>query len=136
MRIGPPDVSCSIEGCGRMVRASHGNGGFCGKHAQRVRRYGNPHHVTSEDDRRLLSRIAQPKLGKAKPTTYKKYLGRHLRRQVAEQKLGRPLRDGEIVHHIDGDRHNNDPSNLEVLIDQGYHALRHNPHGFNPRRKC
>lgn len=98
---------------------------MCGKHAQRVRRYGNPHHVTSEDDRRLLMRMAQPKLGKLKPTTYKKYLGRHLHRQIAEQKLGRSLRGGEIVHHIDGDKHNNDPANLEILIDQSYHAKIH-----------
>ena len=33
---------------------------------------------------------------------------------VAEQKTGRRLSDGEIVHHIDGDRWNNDPANLTV----------------------
>ena len=34
---------------------------------------------------------------------------------VAEQKIGRPLRDDEEVHHIDGDKSNNDPDNLQVL---------------------
>ena len=34
---------------------------------------------------------------------------------TAEYTLGRHLKDGEIVHHKDKDRHNNKPSNLMVL---------------------
>lgn len=115
------DVLCSRDGCGERARWA----GWCGKHAMRVKRYGNPDHLTTEDERRLLSRIAQPKLGKLKTTTYPKFLGRHLHRQVAEQKLGRPLRSNEIVHHIDENKHNNNPDNLEVLIDQSHHIRRH-----------
>lgn len=33
---------------------------------------------------------------------------------VMEELLGRPLRERENVHHKDGDRQNNDPSNLEL----------------------
>jgi len=33
---------------------------------------------------------------------------------VAEKTLGRPLIRGEVVHHIDGDKQNNDPDNLFV----------------------
>lgn len=36
-------------------------------------------------------------------------------RVVAEQMLGRPLRSDEVAHHIDGDRANNDPSNIVVM---------------------
>ena len=36
-------------------------------------------------------------------------------RLVMAEKLGRPLRQHEHVHHIDGDRTNNDPRNLMVL---------------------
>ena len=56
--------------------------------------------------------------------TYRKSLGRHEHRVVAEQKLGRPLRKGEIVHHIDGDYRNNDPDNLMVLPSQSEHCKR------------
>lgn len=36
---------------------------------------------------------------------------------VAEQIMGRPLREGEIVHHLDKIRSNNSPDNLLVLLD-------------------
>lgn len=36
------------------------------------------------------------------------------------KKIGRPLEKGEIVHHIDGDRKNNDISNL-IIISQKDH---------------
>lgn len=35
---------------------------------------------------------------------------------VAEHMLGRKLSDDEVVHHLDGDRGNNHPSNLLVLL--------------------
>ncbi len=41
--------------------------------------------------------------------------GKALHRVTAESVIGRKLERHEHVHHIDGDRSNNDPSNLQVL---------------------
>lgn len=56
-------------------------------------------------------------------TGYRKYYGRHEHRVVAEQMLGRPLKPGEIVHHIDGNKRNNDPSNLRVMTQSEHIKL-------------
>lgn len=47
--------------------------------------------------------------------SYRKRGGRHEHRAVAEEMLGRQLGFSDVVHHIDGDKRNNDPSNLQVL---------------------
>ena len=44
---------------------------------------------------------------------------------VAEEGLGRPLEPGEVVHHLDGDKHNNVFENLMVLPSQSEHARLH-----------
>lgn len=51
---------------------------------------------------------------------YIKLNGRHEHRVVAEKMIGRPLRKGEIVHHKDGDKQNNDPSNLSVMMQRDH----------------
>ena len=55
---------------------------------------------------------------------YIKLKGRHMHRVVAEEILGRKLLPHEIVHHRDGDKWNNDPSNLLVMT-QAEHARIH-----------
>ena len=52
---------------------------------------------------------------------------KHVHRWVAEKYVvGRKLRSGEVVHHIDGDKLNNDPDNLEVMSKSEHDNL----HGF------
>lgn len=65
------------------------------------------------------------RLDKGGGKSYRKVFGCHEHRRVAERKIGRKLRKGEVVHHIDGNKRNNNPNNLEVLKNQSEHAKRH-----------
>lgn len=117
------EKACCIPGCAKSAKS--GDHGMCGMHAQRVRRYGDPNYVTPETQRRASNRAAMlRRVDEVKPTTYRKLYGRHEHRVVAEQMLGRPLKRNEIVHHIDGNKHNNDPSNLQVMT-QSEHIREH-----------
>jgi len=62
-------------------------------------------------------------LGEGK--AYRKLLGRHEHRTIAEELIGRHLLTGEVVHHIDEDKLNNDPVNLSVLHSQSEHVRKH-----------
>lgn len=57
------------------------------------------------------------------------YVAEH--RLVYEAKIGRILLPHEVVHHLDGDPHNNDPSNLQHVQTNADH-LRHERTGQRP----
>lgn len=63
------------------------------------------------------------KKGDATSTWYRKVDGRHEHRTVAEKILGRKLTEKEIVHHIDGDKRNNAPENLQVMTQAEHFRL-------------
>lgn len=52
-------------------------------------------------------------------------------RHVYSLKIGRWLRDDEVVHHIDGDKTNNNPENLLVTTNSN-HSKHHNPKSLKP----
>ena len=81
----------------------------------------NPNRMTDEVKEKL--RVAR--LGTGEGKTYAKKYGRHEHRVVAEMILGRPLKDGEVVHHIDFNKRNNDPSNIMIFPSQADHAAYH-----------
>lgn len=44
---------------------------------------------------------------------------------VVEEKIGRVIPEGAVVHHVNGDPGDNRPENLVVCEDQAYHLLLH-----------
>lgn len=73
----------------------------------------------------VRDKIRMARLNTGKGKSYRKIYGVHEHRIVAEEKIGRPLKKGEVVHHIDGDIRNNNPDNLIVLASQVEHAALH-----------
>lgn len=114
---------------------------FCSIECRRVGAYLMSQNITPEDrerrskqiirvnktinnDKEHLERRADNLRGRGSGKSYTKRNGKHEHRLVVEKMLGRPLKPGEIVHHKDGDKHNNDPDNLEVMT-QSEHIKEH-----------
>lgn len=109
-------ATCSVDGCTAPARSK----GLCNAHYKHHLAHGSPtsgafraangsgtvistgYRVIHADGRRVLEHVA-----------------------VAESALGKMLPAGARVHHIDGDRLNNDPSNLVICPNDAYHALLH-----------
>ena len=96
---------------------------FASKRMSKMNTDLNPERMTLETRKALRKARLAMNLGENK--AYKKYLGRHLHRVVAEKKIGRSLKPGEIVHHKDENKLNNSPDNLKVLPNQAEHARIH-----------
>jgi hypothetical protein len=54
----------------------------------------------------------------------------YLHRLVKAYEVGRMLEDAEVVHHLDGNRSNNHPTNLRLLESQEEHLEEHGGRGW------
>lgn len=129
--------TCSRACLGKQQSKKHNPDGYSqvrnvnnmGRHLTELNRRLNPTRMTPE----VRAKLRASRIGTGHGKSYEKTYGRHTHRIVAEQKLGRPLEPGEIVHHIDGDKRNNHPDNLAVMT-QSEHARLHYKQG-DLRRK-
>lgn len=119
--VGKHVFCCSECRSAFLSKETNPNGYIKHPHLSRYNAEHNSERMTVDVRKKLRASRAMV----AKKGTYLKFLGRHLHRVIAEQKIGRKLRPGEIVHHIDGNKHNNSPANLMILSNQAEHARLH-----------
>ena len=108
---------CSIDGCEKQVAART----WCHAHYKKWSLHGDPKHGierTRKNGEGTVNYAGYIAIGVGKTKKMQNVI-------VVEKAIGHELPKDAVVHHIDGNRKNNSPSNLLVCPDHSYHRLLH-----------
>jgi uncharacterized C2H2 Zn-finger protein len=124
IRTRPEDNPRPCECCGTIFKPSRkrGDARFCSKSC--IWKVTRGPEFNRRIGREYADKIGDAQRHRGDGKGYVKRRGRHEHRIVAEESLGRALLSTEVVHHIDGNKQNNDPTNLAVMT-QGEHMREH-----------
>lgn len=112
-----PHVEVKCETCGKMFEVWHYRAAlakFCG---QRCKRWVAKVHYPRKSTQGYMF-IQMRSFHRANKDGYAK-----LADLVLENKIGRPLKPGEIAHHIDHCKTNDDPDNLQLMTKHDHDAM-------------
>ena len=136
-----PKMTLTCDYCGKQYTSYQWGkyNHFCSIECRRSGAYLMSENITDNDRKRRSKQITkvnntinnQPdKIEKRRNSLmknnggYRKYYGTHEHRYIMEKHLGRQLTPHEVVHHIDGNKQNNNISNLK-LMSRSEHIREH-----------
>lgn len=113
---------CKLKGCkNKATIKPYEKGLFCSSRCALAHVRTREHQINAAKKAALVNIAKYRGTGKG----YIKEITKHQHRVVMEKMLGRKLRKGEIVHHVDSDKQNNDPKNLQVMTQAEHAKLHH-----------